>query len=145
MKRNKLYYCNVILLLVMPLAVATGIILEVSGGDAFYGIENHYLVNTHIILSFSLALLVLWHLYLHWGWIVNWAGKFTNIVRKPTKWLTVLLALAVLSGIVAMSQWFLHGHSGIGSIHGKIGFMGGFLMIMHVLKRRKWYVTRFFR
>ncbi len=63
--------------------------------------------------------------------------------RLPLRWLTLTGILLLLSAIVAALHWLADPvHSGIGALHGKIGFLFLILLIPHILRHRRFYLPR---
>lgn len=136
---NKLKICNISLLAITPAVLATSIILEASHGAALLGLKSNVWVIIHLVAVFAMTGLVCWHLRMNWGKISGWAKKITGKASGASKTLTILIALNVLTGIFAIPQWLIHGHSPIGGVHGKIGFLFILVCLIHTIRHRKWF------
>ena len=63
--------------------------------------------------------------------------------RRPLRWLTLTGILLLLSAVAAAAHWLADPvHSGIGALHGKIGFLFLILLIPHILRHRRFYLPR---
>lgn len=140
MSKKSLYHCNILLAIVAPLAVSSGILLEFLHGGAFSGISFNTWVYAHVLVSLMCMILISIHLRLHWGKLSEWNKKLHSLRSRNTKWLTVFALLVVVSGIIATLHWLSDGHSGIGGLHGKIGWILAIFMIIHLFKKGKWYI-----
>ena len=50
-----------------------------------------------------------------------------------------LVAVLAMTGLASIPQWLIHGHSPIGGVHGKIGFLFILIAIIHTIRHRKWF------
>ena len=77
---------------------------------------------------------------MHWGGIKNWIGEISKLKLKMTKSITWLFFIVFISGIPSIILTTINnGHSVFGKLHGKFGLILIVLMLIHVIKRRKWY------
>ena len=136
---NKLKICNISLLAITPAVLATSIILEASHGESVLGLKFNFWVIIHLVAVLVMTGLVCWHLRMNWGRISGWAKKFTGKASGASKALAILITITVLTGIFAIPQWLIHGHSTIGGIHGKIGFLFILVCLIHTIRHRKWF------
>lgn len=83
--------------------------------------------------------LTAWHVWLNWNSVDKWYHRFRQHKSKEFKWTACTFLLTALSGLVAVPVWFLHGHTGIGGVHGKIGFVCAAFMLGHIVRRWNWY------
>lgn len=132
-KSEKLRICNWSLLALLVLTLASGIQLEViHGGSVLY-------VWCHIVIAILFTAFAVYHIELHFGW-KKWFSKFDKLKSNVTKILWWLFLLTVLSGVVALIHWLTaDGHSPIGGVHGKIGFLMIAFAIGHTAKRIKFF------
>lgn len=136
-KSSKLKLCNRALLIAAPLMLASSIQLEATGSRETTAVWLHLLVGT---VFFALAG---WHLYLHFG-RQNWLKRFRTLKSRVTKILTILALLTLVSGVATAAHWAgTFTHSGIGALHGKIGFLMLALAIGHTIKRFRFFKQRF--
>ena len=96
-------------------------------------------VILHLIAVLAMTGLVCWHLRMNWGRISGWAKKFTGKASGASKALAILIAFTALTGLAAIPQWMFHGHSTVGGIHGKIGFLFILVCLIHTIRHRKWF------
>lgn len=136
---NKLKICNISLLAITPAVLATSIILEASHGAALLGMSFNVWVILHLIAVLAMTGLVCWHMRMNWGKISGWAKKFTGKASGASKALAILIELTVLTGFFAIPQWLIYGHSTVGGIHGKIGFLFILVCLIHTIRHRKWF------
>ena len=63
--------------------------------------------------------------------------------RRPLRWLAITGILLLLSAGAAAAHWLADPvHSGIGALHGKIGFLFLILLIPNILRHRRFYLPR---
>lgn len=136
---NKLKICNISLLAITPAVLATSIILEASHGKSVLGLKFNFWVIIHLVAVLVMTGLVCWHLRMNWGRISGWAKKFTGKASGASKTLAILIAFTALTGLAAIPQWMFHGHSTVGGIHGKIGFLFILVCLIHTIRHRKWF------
>ena len=120
---NKLKICNISLLAITPAVLATSIILEASHGQSVLGLKFNFWVIIHLVAVLAMTGLVCWHLRMNWGKISGWAKKISGKASGASKALAILIAFTALTGLASVQQWLIHGHSPIGGVHGKIGFL----------------------
>ena len=121
MKKKSLLICNNSLLLLLPIDLASGILLECLHGKPFCGVNHATWVWLHIILSLALLLLVIWHIRLNWNHVGNWYQRYRKHHAKGFKLTIITFLFTIATGIVTAPIWIFHGHAGIGGVHGKIG------------------------
>ena len=131
-KVHKLKICDWTLAILLPIVLASSIQLEATSSSGIFP------VILHIIVALPFICLIVWHIFLHFQW-KKWLTKFSNL-KVPTRILWWLYILALVSGIVAFIHWLIEsGHSTLGGIHGKIGFLMIALAIGHTIKRIKFF------
>ena len=136
---NKLKICNISLLAITPAVLATSIILEASHGESVLGLKFNFWVIIHLVAVLVMTGLVCWHLRMNWGRISGWAKKFTGKASGASKTLAILIAFTALTGLAAIPLWMFHGHSTVGGINGKIGFLFILVCLIHTIRHRKWF------
>lgn len=125
---EKLKICNRLLGLTLILMLASGIQLEAMAGSYTWS------VWVHIALGVILTILSIRHIYLHYR-SDNWFARFAKNRNKVTRVLWLVFLLTAMSGIAATVQWIVeNGHSPIGGVHGKIGFLMVIVAIIHAAK-----------
>lgn len=126
---EKLRICNRTLAVTTMAVLLSSIQLEATGGS------SASLVWLHIAVCSLMTALATRHIYLHFKW-VKWESRLFGSRNRMIRWLTISGALTILTGIAATVQWLVTGiHSGIGALHGKIGFVFILLAILHTIKR----------
>ncbi len=80
-KNQQLKLCNLALIALMPLILASSIQMEALGGDAMLGVSFFALTFIHAGFGVAMFALVFWHLYLHFGGLA-WLGS-KNSARAP--------------------------------------------------------------
>ena len=64
--------------------------------------------------------------------------RFAKNRNKVTRVLWWVFLLTAVSGIAATIQWIVEGgHSPIGGVHGKIGFLMVIIAVIHAVRQRK--------
>ena len=131
---TKLKVCDVWLSRILILILASGIQLEVTSGKYAWS------VWLHIVLGIILTVLSCYHIYLHYrtgNWFVRFA-KNKNVITRILWWIFLLTAV---TGIMATFLWIGHnGHTSIGGVHGKIGFLMVIFGVIHAarhIRKRK--------
>ena len=142
MKKKLLRICNFSLLLVSPVTLASGILLESLHGTSCFGIEAGVWTVLHIILALSLTAFVLWHLALNWQGVRQWPGRFRRHRFRRFRLAVVLFLLTAVTGILAVPLWSSCGHGGFGGWHGKLGFAAAFFVLLHIVQHRHWYSVK---
>lgn len=138
MKKRCLYKINVLLLVMLVPALVSSVLQEFLQGADMHCATNNILTIIHLIICVPMLLFVGVHLWANCGNITQWFAKIHR-QKAQTQWLFWLSVLTFVSGMAATVVYFLHGHTPIGGIHGKIGFVALALMIWHTYRRLKWY------
>ena len=138
-KREKLRICNISLLIAALLVLISGILLEIADGNGIEAVPYTSYVILHIVFVAIMALLVTWHLYLHFG-KNKWWQKANNLKSHVTTGLFKLALLIAVTGLISLICFcIVPEHSTFGGIHGKLGFVFIVVAIGHTAKRRKWF------
>lgn len=121
----KLKLCNKSLGLTLLLMLASGIQLEVTSGK--YG----WSVWAHVILGIVLTGLSLYHIFLHYRFS-NWFSRFVINRNAATRILWWVFLLTVVTGMAVTVKWLTgSGHTTLGGVHGKIGFLMVIVAVVH--------------
>ena len=139
MKRNALRLCNHALLGLMPLSLASGLWLEYLQGEPFGATSNTLWVSIHLLVSLLMTLCVGWHLQLNWGTMQRWYNRFKTHHSKAIRFITIVFLLTTLTGIIAIPLWLAQGHTGLGGVHGKIGYLLALVLFLHTKKHWRWF------
>ncbi|MDO4929907.1 MAG: 4Fe-4S binding protein [Bacteroidales bacterium] len=143
MLEKKLLRTNSALLLAALLATASSIQLECLHGQAFCGIANAVWVWIHVFVCVCFLTLSAHHLHLHLRARRHAANKRGHGRRvTSTRLLAAAFLVVLLTGLVAVGHFVGGGHTTIGGVHGKLGFVALFLLIGHVCRRRHWFRGR---
>lgn len=119
--------CNRTLGCILILMLASGIQLEATSG------EYDWSVWCHIALGLLLCLASVYHIYLHYK-TGNWFSRFARNRNRTTRILWWTFLLTAVSGIAATVVWIVdEGHSPLGGVHGKIGFIMAVIAVVHVV------------
>jgi len=134
-KKEKLRLCDIALSAVAILVLASSIQMEMSAGDDFIGIPFVGYMIAHVVLAIAMFILVIYHLYLHFGW-KNWFAKLHKTPKKATRILSVVALIASVTGVAAFIVLMvdMH-HTSLGGVHGKIGFLMIAIALGHTIKR----------
>ena len=134
--QEKLKVCNKWLKVILLLILASGIQLEATSGRYAWS------VWVHIVLGLILTGLSIYHIYLHYK-NSNWFTRFAKNRNKVTRVLWWVFLLTAVSGIAATLQWLMEGgHSPIGGVHGKIGFLMVIVPTTHAVRHIRQIHTR---
>lgn len=110
------------------LMLASGMQLEATAGSYAWS------VWVHIVFGTLLTILSICHIYYHYRFC-NWFARFAQNRNTATRVLWWVFLLTAVSGIAATVQWIAeNGHSPIGGVHGKIGFLMVIIAIIHAAK-----------
>lgn len=135
MKKANLKTINFLLVILLIPTIASSIILECLDGGDTRAISNSRLILIHILVATALMLLSYWHIKLHFGPLGNWKSRICK-TKRQNRWLLTISAITLLTGIAATAVYFLTGnHNIIGAVHGKIGYVAIFIMLLHLLQR----------
>lgn len=127
----KLKLCGRLLGLSLIIILVSGIQLEATSGK--YG----WSVWTHIIAGLLLAVLSFYHIFLHYR-RTNWFARFAKNPNTSTRVLWWIFLLTLVSGLAATVIWLDgEGHTPLGGVHGKIGFLMVLVAIIHVVRHKK--------
>lgn len=130
-KVQRLKICNKFLGISLLLMLISAIQLEATSGAYTWS------VWLHIALGAALTVLSVYHIYLHYK-SSNWFARFAKHRSTATRIIWWIFLLTAVSGIAATALWLAaQGHTHIGALHGKIGFlMVIFAVIHHATVRR---------
>lgn len=128
-KITKLRICDRTLLIFTLAGLASAIQLEATDSQGIFP------VVVHIVTCVLFCVLVLWHIYLHYG-DSNWFKRFSSQKKQMLRILWWMFLLTLISGIAAATHWLINfTHSPLGGIHGKIGFVAIILSVLHIYRR----------
>ena len=130
MKKHTLYIIDIILSILLVVVLVSSIINEVLGGSSLAALSNTSITVFHISVCLVLMTLAFIHIKAHYANLSRWI----NCLKKgkmQTRVVFILCAMTLVTGIASFS----HGHTPLGGVHGKIGFVALALMILHLVKR----------
>lgn len=142
MLEKQLFRTNTALLIVALLATASSVQLEILHGRAFCGIANAAWVWIHVVLCVCFLALSAHHLRLHLRQRRRSVGGARGRQTKSTRLLAALFLIVLVSGLLVAGHFIAGGHTTIGGVHGKLGFVAILLLIAHVWRRRRWFRGR---
>jgi len=101
--------------------------------------------NIHKTVSILFLLLVIYHICIHWRWYKGIFKKYLIVKNSQVIILSILFIFVAATGLI---PWFID-LLGISSafrilfieIHDKLALVLVIYLILHVLKRSKWFVT----
>jgi hypothetical protein len=156
-KKNPIlkFIINLGLLLMGSVMVFSGLLIQINyhignHGDidpnkAVFGIDYSGWSSIHKIAIVIVSFLMILHIILHWKWYKTVLQKHLISENKQVTILSILFILVVITGYI---PWFIHLSSGselarklLIEIHDKIALILTVFLILHVIKRIKWYFT----
>lgn len=124
----RLKICNRTLGITLLLMLVSGIQLEATSG------RYVWTVWLHIMLGILLTVLSLYHIYLHYR-KSNWFTRFAKNRNTSTCILWWVFLLTAVTGFAATIIWLCgNGHTPLGGVHGKIGFLMVIVAIIHAVR-----------
>lgn len=103
----------------------------------------------HKIVVIVFFLLITWHLYIHWKWIMGLIRK--HLMGKNSQ-LIILSALFLLVALTGFIPWGIDLWGGSGEsrmfyieIHDKLTLLFMLFLLLHIIKRARWYTTTYER
>jgi hypothetical protein len=101
----------------------------------------------HKISIVALSLLMICHVYLHWKW---YKVVITKKLISKNQQVLILLFLFVVVAITGLTPWFIDLLNGdemqrkiFIEIHDKFALILAIYLILHIIKRLKWFFTTF--
>lgn len=102
-------------------------------------------IHKYVIVFFSL--LMIYHTYVHWKW---YKGVFTKHLIGKNRQVIILSALFLLVAVTGLVPWVIDLSGGKSTlrmlfieIHDKITLILIVMFILHIYKRRKWFISTF--
>ena len=134
MKAKTLFLTDLLLLITFVPSAATGFILHWAGHQSSHELWHNWAV-AHVISTLLLTILVVIHIYGHWGWYKSlFKGNIKNKSRLTTSVLSALMLVVTTTGIVVL---FRHqgANTGLGLWHYVMGIIVSIIVIGHLIKR----------
>ncbi len=115
--------------------------------NEIYGISYNGWSDFHKISIVLLSALMIVHIYRHWKW-------YTTVIRKKLKTknrqVITLSALFLLVAVTGFTPWFIDLLKGdvllrklFIEIHDKLAILLSVYLILHIIKRLRWFFTTF--
>lgn len=112
-----------------------------------FGIGYHDWSNIHKFSIVTLSLLMIFHTYLHWKWYRIVIKKRLIAKNKQVLTLSGIFLLVAMTGFIPWIIDFLDGSKmiwkGFIEIHDKLAIILTLYLILHVIKRLKWFLITF--
>ena len=134
-RSRSIFLTNLLLVPVFVLSLYTGIGLHLAGHGTDHETWHQWGVF-HVIVSLLFMTLAAIHIKSHWGWYKGVKTKGCKGKRRAVSLLTLLFALAVVSGL-SLLFWVDGANSTVGLLHYKTGIAAGVLGALHLLKRKR--------
>lgn len=148
---------NLGLLILGVSSVFSGILIQVkyhlgnhgniSISDFVFGINYQGWSVVHKISIVLLSLFMICHIYQHWRWYNAITAKRLFIKNQQVLILSLLFVLVAITGF---TPWFIDLFNGneiqrklFIEIHDKLAVLLSIYLLLHLLKRLKWYFTTF--
>ena len=120
---------------------------DLSINDNVFGINYQSWSAIHKIAIVGLSVLMIYHIYRHWKW---YKAVITKKLIAKNRQVLILSLLFVLVAITGLTPWFIDLLNGDETqrksfieIHDKLAIVLSVYLILHIIKRLKWYVTTF--
>lgn len=120
---------------------------NIAINDNALGINYQSWSAIHKVSIVILSLLMIYHVYHHWKWYKGVISK--KLISKNQQVLTLTL-LFVLVAITGLTPWFIDLLKGdemlrkvLIEIHDKLAIILSVYLILHIIKRLKWFFTTF--
>lgn len=120
---------------------------NIAINDYALGINYQSWSAVHKVSIVILSLLMIYHVYHHWKWYKGVISK--KLISKNQQVLTLTLVF-VLVAITGLTPWFIDLLKGdemlrkvFIEIHDKLAIILSVYLILHIIKRLKWFFTTF--
>ena len=116
---------------------------EINPESAVWGVDYKTWATTHKIAIVAFSLLMVYHFAIHWKW---YKGVITKHLIGKNKQVMILSVFYLMVAITGIISWFidLSGSSsviriGFMEIHDKLAIVLIIYLLLHVIKRAKWF------
>jgi hypothetical protein len=118
---------------------------NISINDSVFGINYHAWSVLHKTSIVALSLLMIYHIYQHWKWYKTVIAKRLISKNQQVIVLSLLFGLVAISGLTPWIIYLMKGDEIIRKafieIHDKLAILLTIYLILHIIKRSKWYFT----
>lgn len=136
-KGRLIFITDLLLLPVFVVCFYTGVRLHLAGHASLLAIVQSWAV-AHVCASLIFLLLVLLHVKCHWAWYRSLKSGCKGR-KKMVLFLSVVFVFVSLSGISLFFFSSDDAHAGL--LHYKLGLLFGVLSVLHILKRRRFFLS----
>lgn len=136
-KGRLIFITDLLLLPVFVVCFYTGVRLHLAGHASVLAIVQSWAV-AHVCASLIFLLLVLLHVKCHWAWYRSLKSGCKGR-KKMVLFLSVVFVFVSLSG--ASLFFFSSDDAHVGLLHYKLGLLFGVLSVLHILKRRRFFLS----
>lgn len=120
---------------------------NIAINDSVLGINYHGWATVHKISIVVLSVFVIYHIYEHWKW---YKIVITKRLFAKNQQVLIFSLLFVLVAITGLTPWFIDLLKGdeiqrktFIEIHDKFAIILTIYLILHIIKRMKWFFTTF--
>lgn len=120
---------------------------NIATDDFVFGINYHGWTVIHKVSIVVLSLLMIYHIWQHWKW---YKVVFTKRLFAKNRQVLIFSILFVVVAITGLIPWFIDLLKGdeiqrkaFIEIHDKLTIILTIYLILHILKRWKWFFTTF--
>lgn len=120
---------------------------KIAINDVVFGINYHGWSVVHKISIGLLSLFMIYHFYYHWKW---YKAVISKRLFSKNQQVLIFSLLFVLAAITGLTPWFIDLLKGdeihrkvFIEIHDKLAIILSIYLILHIIKRLKWYFTTF--
>lgn len=120
---------------------------NIAINDFVFGINYNGWSVVHKISIVVLSLLMIYHIYQHWKW---YRVVITKRLFAKNQQVLIFSLLFFLVAITGLTPWFIDliksdelQRKTFIEIHDKIAIILTIYLVLHIIKRLKWYITTF--
>ncbi len=158
MKRNiNWFIMNLMLFILGSAAIFSGMLIQVkyhmgnhgsiAVNDIVLGINYQGWSAIHKTTIAALSLLMIYHVYQHWKWYKVVITKKLITKNQQVLILSLLFVLVALTGLLPWFIDLLKGdemlRKGFIEVHDKLAIILSVYLILHIIRRLKWFITTF--
>lgn len=151
-KRHITFLVNIILPVSGTAMAISGFIIQCQyhllgnhGESVFLALNRAQWNDIHVLTSVFFLLVTIYHIYAHRKWYANIFKHSSNLYRRPLIILAVLTFMTVISGLIPLFILYSGNNSAIRfsiiEIHDKIAVLFFIALLLHTIKRIRWYIN----